>query len=79
MISPEEAFVQLKKGRFNDNGYLEHIKPSEITVNNCDLEYRVDTKGFYQPVYIFNLVYGNDTLVYGNDTFAYNIIIPAIK
>lgn len=79
VISPEEAFTLLKAGRFNDNGYFEQIKPTEITVSKCDLEYRVDTKGFYQPVYTFHLIYNNDSLVYGNDIFAYNIMIPAIK
>ncbi len=79
VISPEEAFALLKAGRFNDNGYFKQIKPTEITVSKCDLEYRVDTKGFYQPVYTFHLIYSNDSLVYGNDTFAYNIMIPAVK
>lgn len=55
VISPEEAFDLLRAGKFNDDGYFEHIAPAEITVRSCVLDYEIDTKGFYQPVYRFDL------------------------
>lgn len=55
VISPEEAYQQLQEGKFNDEGYFEHKNPSQVSILSCNLEYRVDTKGFYQPVYIFDV------------------------
>ena len=72
IISPEEAFERLKAGRFNDEGYFEHIKPKTVTVTECVFEYQVDTKGFYQPVYLFSLSAPDGS--YGDQ-----IMIPAIK
>lgn len=72
VIAPEEAFSHIKAGRFNDDGYFERTNPSEITVTKCVLEYEVDTKGFYQPVYIF-------FLVYGSDPYEYSVMVPAMK
>ncbi len=71
-ITPEEAFAHIKAGRFNDDGCFERINPSAITVTKCVLEYQVDTKGFYQPVYIF-------FLVYGSDPYEYTVMVPAMK
>ena len=34
-----------------------HLKPKNITVLSCELEYQVDTKGYYQPVYMFKVMY----------------------
>ena len=51
----EEAYDLLRAGKFNDDGYFEHIAPAEITVRSCVLDYEIDTKGFYQPVYRFDL------------------------
>lgn len=53
VISPQEALEQLQAGKFQDEGYFEHSNPRVITVLSCALEYRVDTKGYYQPVYVF--------------------------
>lgn len=72
IITPEEAVNLLKAGHFNDESYFERINPSEITVTDCNLGYQVDTKGFYQPVYTFSLVYGNDN-------YGYSVMIPAMK
>ena len=45
---------------------------SEVTVTSCTLEYQVDTKGYYQPVFIFEVVpdSSEERLV---------IMIPALK
>jgi len=72
IISPEEAFERLKAGRFNDEGYFEHIKPNTVSVTECVFEYQVDTKGFYQPVYLFSLSAPDGS--YGDQ-----IMIPAMK
>ena len=55
VITPELALERLKNGKFNDEGYFEHKKPAEVSVLSCVMEYRVDTKGFYQPVYVFEV------------------------
>ena len=71
LISPEEAFARLTAGRFNDEGLFERVKPTEVRILSCDLEYRVDTKGFYQPVYAF----GVESV---DGSYRYQIVIPAI-
>ena len=71
LISPEEAFARLTAGRFNDEGIFERVKPAEVRILSCDLEYRVDTKGFYQPVYAF----GVESV---DGSYRYQIVIPAI-
>lgn len=55
VIGPEEAYAQLCAGKFQDGDFFEMKKPSELAVLACVLEYRVDTKGFYQPVYVFDV------------------------
>ena len=72
ILSPEEAYKQLKAGRFYGGEQFEYAKPTAITVTQCVLGYQNDTKGFYQPVYIFNLESPD-----GN--YGYNVMIPAIK
>ena len=72
ILSPEEAYKQLRAGRFYDGEQFEYAKPTAITVTQCVLGYQIDTKGFYQPVYIFNLESPD-----GN--YGYNVMIPAIK
>ena len=55
IISENEAFEKLCRGEFNDEtGSLENA--SEVTVTSCTLEYQVDTKGYYQPVFIFDVI-----------------------
>ncbi len=71
IISEAEAFEQIKRGHFL-GGVFEMLSPKNVTVLSCDLEYRVDTKGFYQPVYMFQVMYDGveDQL---------RIMIPALK
>lgn len=56
IISEAEAFEQMKQGNFN-GGVFEMLSPKNVTVLSCNLEYQVDTKGFYQPVYMFEVMY----------------------
>lgn len=71
IISPEEALERLTAGKFHDEGLFEHIKPAQVSILECVLEYRVDTKGFYQPVYTF-------AVKSADESYRYRIVIPAI-
>lgn len=72
VISPQEAYERLCSGEFNDWGYFEFRSPEEVTVTACTLEYEIDTKGFYQPVYRFDVVSSDRQ-------YQYRIMIPAIR
>ncbi|MHC1721679.1 MAG: VanZ family protein [Aminipila sp.] len=52
VMSEAEAFEKIKQGKFNI--YLEE-ELSSIKVQSVKLEYRADSKGFYQPVYNFKV------------------------
>ena len=56
IISEAEAFEQMKRGNFW-GGVYEMLSPENVTVLSCELEYQVDTKGYYQPVYMFKVMY----------------------
>lgn len=71
IISSSEAYQRLCAGKFNDGGRLEYEAPKEITVINCTLQYQIDTKGFYQPVYSFEVVSEDGQ-------YQYRIQIPAM-
>lgn len=51
ILSPAEAYDSLCRGEFYDGGLFEYKAPSEVHVLSCRLDYEIDTKGFYQPVY----------------------------
>jgi len=72
VISPEEAFARMCSGDFNDGGFYENKVPAEVSVLSCTLEYEIDTKGFYQPVYYFEVASTDGT-------YAYSVMIPAMK
>lgn len=63
----KEAFDELVTGKFR---YFDVDGIKDITIENISLDYILDTKGFYQPVYSFA------SNIDGNE---YHIIIPAIK
>ena len=46
----------MKRGNFY-GGVFEMCSPKNVTVLSCELEYQVDTKGYYQPVYMFKVMY----------------------
>lgn len=72
ILTPEEAYRRLLSGEFNDEGFFERKQPKTVVIMSCTLEYRVDTKGFYQPVYVFEV---------GSEDGSYRdrIVIPALK
>ncbi len=65
--SEKKAFEELTAGKFT---YYDAENISEIIIEDIQLEYAMDTKGFYQPVYSFK------TLINGNESY---IIIPAME
>lgn len=72
VISPEEAYQELRNGNFAYAESLKHYASDSVTVISCTLNYEIDTKGFYQPVYIFEILIPET----GNTCLA---MIPAMK
>lgn len=68
IISEQQAFQQLKEGKVNFRYLIDDVE--NIFVKNIRLGYSLDTKGYYQPVYIFQTRL--------NDEEA-EIAIPALK
>ena len=64
IISEKEAFDRLEKG------YFLGVDGKDYEVLGATLEYELDTKGFYQPVYVFNVLW---------DDIESTINIPAIR
>lgn len=55
IISEAEAYDRLCQGKFSNGDYFEYISPKEVHVQSCTLGYISDTKGFRQPVYLFQI------------------------
>ena len=68
MISESRAYNKILNGKFNINP--QNIKLETIEISDVEIAYKLDTKGFYQPIYVFSCV------VNGNIRF---IEISAIK
>ena len=66
--SPEDALTLLKQGWFSDADTFNYYAPEEVSILACELTYRIDTKGFYQPVYLFTLAAEN---------YSARVMIPA--
>ena len=66
IISEKEAFEMLKQGKFHSLYADENV----IEVWGVALNYELDTKGFYQPVYIFEVILNGEEN---------SICIPAVK
>lgn len=69
IISEEEAYNEILLGKFKySENYSGKIKKLEI--NNININYKLDTKGYYVPVYIFDVkINEEETKIY----------IPALK
>lgn len=72
VISQEDAYAKLRSGAFRYAEALNNHSSDSVTVISCTLDYEIDTKGFYQPVYIFEILIPET----GNTCLA---IIPAMK
>ncbi len=71
ILSPQEAYDRMKAGSFYDYGFFEHRDPTDVSVLSCTLDYAIDTKGFYQPVYYFEVESSDGR-------YADRIMIPAM-
>ena len=65
IISQQQAFELIKDGKFNQDWMMS--LDQEIVIHSANLIYVEDSKGFYQPVYLFGIE--NDQIIY----------IPAIQ
>ena len=72
VISPAQAYEKIKAGEFFYADALKRHASDAVTVTSCALDYTIDTKGFYQPVYLFEILIPET----GNTALA---MIPAIK
>ena len=72
VISPEVAYKKVKSGAFYYAEALKRHAFDTVSVLSWTLDYKIDTKGFYQPVYIFEIQIPET----GNICLA---TIPAIK
>ena len=55
ILSPVQAVQELYDGHSFQGGILEYYQVPQVTVLFCALEWKGDTKGFYQPVYRLEL------------------------
>lgn len=72
IISPKAAAQRLMDGHLASGTWFERNDPAQIEIVSCELSYQVDTKGFYQPVYLIRLT-DPDT---GYDTLE---VVPALS
>lgn len=72
VISQKEAYELLRSGAFRYAESLKNRSTDTVSVISCKLDYEIDTKGFYQPVYIFEILIPET----GNTCVA---MIPAMK
>lgn len=68
VISEKEAYEKITKGKFKIKVYADRINTIEIS--NISLDYRLDSKGYLQPVYIFNSIVNDEPCP---------IIVPALS
>lgn len=55
VLTQAQAFDALRAGTFSGGEYFEYLSPARASVLSCRLDYAIDTKGFYQPVWLFAL------------------------
>lgn len=55
IVSPTEAFQKLQQGEFEYAEGLKRGASDSVELISCTLDYEIDTKGFYQPVYRFEI------------------------
>lgn len=56
VITPKEAFGKVKSGEFAYAEALKNHASGSVSVVSCTMDYEIDTKGFYRPVYIFEIL-----------------------
>lgn len=58
IISEQQAFENLKEGKVNHR-YL-YGEPKSIEVKKVKLDYHMDSKGYYQPIYLFEALVNDE-------------------
>ena len=58
LISENKAYNEILNGKFNI--YPQNVKLDTIEITDVEIAYKLDTKGFYQPIYVFNCVVNGD-------------------
>lgn len=78
VISSQEAYDRLCAGRFSwqEVPMFDYLKPSQVRVTGCNLEYMADSKGFRQPVYRFTLSDERDDELRGGS--GWTTFVPAL-
>lgn len=56
IISEEEAYRQIKEGKFQ---YFDDEKIASIEIDDVKLKYALDSKGYYVPIYVFDTKINN--------------------
>lgn len=79
VISSQEAYDRLCAGRFSwqDVPMFNYLKPNQVRVTACALEYTADSKGFRQPVYVFTLSDDRDAELRGGS--GWTTFVPALS
>jgi len=54
-----------------------YLKPNQVRVTACNLEYIADSKGFRQPVYVFTLSDDRDVELRGGN--GWTTFVPALS
>ena len=55
ILTAAEACQRMRDGWF-DGGWFEKNIPEAVSILSCTLGYEIDTKGYYQPVYYFEVM-----------------------
>lgn len=78
VLSPMEAYQRLRAGRFawRDVPAFNALKPGQVRVTGCELEYLTDSKGYRQPVYTFTLTDDRSAELRGSDSWT--TFVPAL-
>jgi len=70
IISEKEAYNKIMNGKFQYGRYYGDLE--ELIIENVELKYYLDTKGYYVPIYAF-------TTKINNNSYPYQILIKAVK
>ncbi len=70
ICSEQQAWEKLQKGQFTGPEWFHGNEPDFYEITGCNIEYCVDSKGFYRPVYVF------DALVEGQPV-GRGLLVPA--
>lgn len=59
-MSEEEAFEEIEQGKFKLYGEYNSENKNSLEIESISLEYDIDSKGYYVPVYKFNAKLNNE-------------------